>query len=78
MIVTRLHIDLGTEAGVIKPVHGVNLGPVQMNGWLDTSARFTELGILSTIARMRSRRRWMCTASSVLGAGTSVRPRATS
>lgn len=40
----ELNVDLSVTTGRIKPLHGVNLGPVQMNGWMDTSARFRELG----------------------------------
>jgi xylan 1,4-beta-xylosidase len=40
----HLEVDFGVTSGVIKPLHGVNLGPVQMNGFMDTSARFKELG----------------------------------
>lgn len=44
----RLDVNLGEVVGEIKPLHGVNLGPVQMNGWMDSSPRFKELGIPST------------------------------
>jgi hypothetical protein len=41
--VVNLDIDLGTPAGEIKPLHGVNLGPLHANGWLDTSATYRRL-----------------------------------
>ena len=41
----QLDVNLGVRAGVIKPLHGVNLGPLQYNGFIDTSARFRELSI---------------------------------
>ena len=46
MSVTNVHldVDLGVSSGVIKPLHGVNLGPVQCNGVIDTSERFRQLG----------------------------------
>lgn len=40
-----LTVDFAAPAGRILPVHGVNLGPLQMNGWFDFSEEFKELAI---------------------------------
>jgi xylan 1,4-beta-xylosidase len=39
----RLEVDFSVASGVIRPLHGVNLGPLMMNGWLDVSAIYKEL-----------------------------------
>ncbi len=43
-----LEVDLSARVGVIRPLHGVNLGPVQMNGWFDFSKSYKELGFPHT------------------------------
>lgn len=37
-------VDLHQKTGPFRPLHGVNLGPIQMNGWFDFSREFKELG----------------------------------
>jgi hypothetical protein len=44
----QLEIDLNARNGTIRPLHGVNLGPIQMNGWADASALFKEMAIPHT------------------------------
>ena len=39
----QLNIDFSHVTGVIRPLHGVNLGPLMMNGWLDVSSIYKEL-----------------------------------
>lgn len=38
-----LDVDFGQVTGAIRPLHGVNGGPLMMNGWLDVSATYKEL-----------------------------------
>jgi hypothetical protein len=35
----ELDIEMSTPCGPIRPLHGVNMGPLHMNGWLDTPQR---------------------------------------
>jgi len=39
----RLDVDLAARTGAIKPVHGVNFGPISNAGWTDNSDMFKEL-----------------------------------
>src|SRR6516164_1813927 len=39
----RLEVDFGSASGAIRPLNGVNGGPLMMNGWLDLSATYKEL-----------------------------------
>lgn len=39
----RLEVDFRKETGAIRPLHGVNMGPLMMNGWLDFSDTYKEL-----------------------------------
>ena len=39
----RLDVDLAARTGAIKPLHGVNLGPISNAGWTDNSNLFKEL-----------------------------------
>jgi len=41
--IVKLEVDLGTKVGLIRPLNGVNLGPIQMNGWLDFSDTYRDL-----------------------------------
>ena len=43
----QLDVDLGEKAGEIRPLHGVNLGPIQNNGSMDLSECFKELAFPS-------------------------------
>ena len=38
-----LDVDLGEKNGEIKPLHGVNLGPISNAGWTDNSNMFKEM-----------------------------------
>ena len=39
----RLEVDFGSTTGALRPLNGVNGGPLMMNGWLDLSATYKEL-----------------------------------
>ncbi|MCC6581559.1 MAG: hypothetical protein IT440_14085 [Phycisphaeraceae bacterium] len=43
MAPVNLNVDFSTRTGDIRPMHSVNLGPVQMNGWMDTSDMYREM-----------------------------------
>ncbi|MEI6168595.1 MAG: hypothetical protein WCS52_15535 [bacterium] len=43
-----LEVDLGHQAGLIRALNGVNLGPLSFNGWLDLSDEFKKLGFPQT------------------------------
>jgi xylan 1,4-beta-xylosidase len=45
--VVSLDVDFGAADGRIRPLHGVNSGPLQVNGWLNFSKMYKELGIPS-------------------------------
>jgi len=42
---SELFVDFGASAGVIRPLHGVNLGPWLWNGVFDASEQFRRLRI---------------------------------
>jgi len=42
---TRLTIDFANPMGPIKPLHGVNNGPINFGGMLNNSHRYRELGV---------------------------------
>ncbi len=44
----ELDVDFGEKIGEIRPLNGVNFGPIQRNGALDLSDRFRELSFSST------------------------------
>jgi xylan 1,4-beta-xylosidase len=39
----QLDVDFSQPSGTIRPLHGVNDGPLMMNGWLDMSATYKPL-----------------------------------
>ena len=43
-----LEVDLGHQAGLIRALNGVNLGPLSFNGWLDLTDEFKKLGFPQT------------------------------